>query len=190
MKKFREGKIVVAEDYNKIVEILKKLKFNIKDIDETYPFVQFNSTGLAYGVDSNKVFYSCKYPLITLDTLKQWVEEDKQQLFICPFTEKIKNIFTPYCQFNIEVGSYYISDYCNAIFILKVDKMYKCSKDNKMRIITDKCINIANNSPLSIDAPITSIIRSATLEEIILLETSISKKSCKCNLCQNKSWEL
>lgn len=82
---FIEGKMVIAENYNEIVKILKDLGYDVCYFNCTHPFVRLTLDGIASGFMDNRAFNEDKLPLITLDTLKQWVEEPKKEVEFKPF---------------------------------------------------------------------------------------------------------
>lgn len=84
-KEFREGKIVVGENYNEIVNILNDLGYDVLYFNCTHPFIRLSLDGIASGFMDNKAFNEDKLPLITLDTLKQWLEEHNKEVEFKPF---------------------------------------------------------------------------------------------------------
>lgn len=160
---FQNAKIVVGENSIEIQEILFGLGYvwstGAKQILRlTTPFIFIYENGTILHANDNEYFYKHKYPLITLDTLKQWQREN---------VELVKGYFyatekTDECAYSIfqfkETYDEYISAYFGII----------ANPDNTF-------------NPLSINetffSDYTCVLRPATQEEIQLLKDKVKEQT-------------
>lgn len=156
--KFQNAKIVVGENSKEIQEILFGLGYKWAESPSQYvkhlesPFLIIENGIITYRIN-NIDFYSSELPLITLDTLKQWVEEDnkvklvEKEFYYYETTNNGSCIFQLCDLKNEQLFDYYsyfnVSGYVYTFNINGLVKLNKCTllrpaTQEEIKLIKDK----------------------------------------------------